>query len=658
MLTSHTPSTGSLRAYHFAAPIIAAIFLAPPTSASPEYIAGVPDWDQPQRTASPPGPDWDAWCVPTATANIIGFYEDIHAFPISDSKPFPFSPPTTDKRWQDYTVDNTSATGIHSATRADIGWFLNTNDKSNGAGGCAPTPCSGGHRGTQLGHILSGATGNHGLSGASGLLATHGAGHVKVINYGASSMNPSVFASFDNTGHSQATHGPGSGGAYIRNEMRQQRPALLHFEHFNIINRTTYTDSDDFFSNVDEYDTAEWGGFTFTDPDNLESWDPDEGIGHTVTVVGYFEYNDPDNPFPGGFTIIIHDNLDGYDTALGAPRPLALPWSTAPWSGTTFFQQWFGPCDSDVNADFTTDLFDIVSLFFDWGVPGPTPGDLNADNTCNVNDLFQLLACWPNQFLTHTFRLSAVEIYGEPNLFGQEIALDPPHNFYQAPFGNNYAPPTTIVSAFPETEWDSYVALGGRASTSSAPAWAPTGSTPMFSNSIGHFPPVIGVMAGGWYRPAGVESTPNPYDGYNGVFIARITTPAGATFQFDGEVRALIDLGDVARVVRLPVNGPPVLTDESGTPLRNPMTAKRHPAGNPTIPGFGAADVYDVYVQEAPAPVAASADVNASGIIDVNDITYVLFRLGNSGAPGYVDGDANADGITDVNDISYVIFRL
>ncbi len=58
------------------------------------------------------------------------------------------------------------------------------------------------------------------------------------------------------------------------------------------------------------------------------------------------------------------------------------------------------------------------------------------------------------------------------------------------------------------------------------------------------------------------------------------------------------------------------------------------------------------------APLPCNGDANADGTVDVNDISYVLFRLGNTGAPGTVDGDANADGIVDVNDLSYVLFRL
>ena len=55
---------------------------------------------------------------------------------------------------------------------------------------------------------------------------------------------------------------------------------------------------------------------------------------------------------------------------------------------------------------------------------------------------------------------------------------------------------------------------------------------------------------------------------------------------------------------------------------------------------------------------ACDGDANNDNTVDVNDISYVLFRLGNSGTPGSVDGDANSDGIVDVNDISYVLFRL
>ncbi len=51
-------------------------------------------------------------------------------------------------------------------------------------------------------------------------------------------------------------------------------------------------------------------------------------------------------------------------------------------------------------------------------------------------------------------------------------------------------------------------------------------------------------------------------------------------------------------------------------------------------------------------------DADMDGAIDVNDISFVLFRLGDACGAGLCDGDVNCDGVVDVNDISYVLFRL
>ena len=64
-------------------------------------------------------------------------------------------------------------------------------------------------------------------------------------------------------------------------------------------------------------------------------------------------------------------------------------------------------------------------------------------------------------------------------------------------------------------------------------------------------------------------------------------------------------------------------------------------------------------------------DANADGAVNVTDISFVLFRLGDStvgnctesGGGGFLcgtfcQGDANADGIVNVSDISFVLFRL
>ncbi len=58
--------------------------------------------------------------------------------------------------------------------------------------------------------------------------------------------------------------------------------------------------------------------------------------------------------------------------------------------------------------------------------------------------------------------------------------------------------------------------------------------------------------------------------------------------------------------------------------------------------------------------LTCDGDANSDFAVDVNDISYVLFRLGDlpNGSCGCLQGDANGDGIVDVNDISYVLFRL
>ncbi len=70
-------------------------------------------------------------------------------------------------------------------------------------------------------------------------------------------------------------------------------------------------------------------------------------------------------------------------------------------------------------------------------------------------------------------------------------------------------------------------------------------------------------------------------------------------------------------------------------------------------------DAITNYCQELPpASTPCDGDANGDGFIDVNDISYVLFRLGNVAPPVPVDGDVNGDLVVDVNDISYVLFRL
>ena len=286
------------------------------------YITGVPDWDQPVFAAGQaPGGAWGAWCVPTATANIVGYYRDKGVGgTIGDATAFPAGGVFgVNADWQDDTADNVQA------ARGDLGWYYNTNDLGLGGG----TPPS--YRGTQLVHIQKGMTGGGGLVGTgSGYFPAHGVNNVSVKNYGSHLMNTGIYSNFDTTPDLQSTHTDAAGFTEIMNEINAGRPLLGHFDHFVLGTKSRGSAS------FGAYDAAFWGDAPVFDPEldyiddaTGEIWNPAEGLGHTVTITGYFLLGDFENPFGKSNAIIVHDNTDGY-------IPLVLPWdSSSPWSGLT-----------------------------------------------------------------------------------------------------------------------------------------------------------------------------------------------------------------------------------------------------------------------------------------------------------------------------------
>jgi len=51
-------------------------------------------------------------------------------------------------------------------------------------------------------------------------------------------------------------------------------------------------------------------------------------------------------------------------------------------------------------------------------------------------------------------------------------------------------------------------------------------------------------------------------------------------------------------------------------------------------------------------------DVDGDSWVTTNDLTFVIFRLGNTGVPGALKGDADGNGVVDTNDLTFVVFRL
>lgn len=124
------------------------------------------------------------------------------------------------------------------------------------------------------------------------------------------------------------------------------------------------------------------------------------------------------------------------------------------------------------------------------------------------------------------------------------------------------------------------------------------------------------------------------------------------------------DMGQWEELARYPGDGPDMttFTEES---IAMPSNAY-HSAFRLRFSSTGTSSSVDEYddwfVDEVLLDgtlVACDGDADGDGTVTVNDVSYVIFRFGNSGAPGGgVDGDANGDGIVDVNDVSFVIFRF
>ena len=140
--------------------------LCPVAWAAPTYISNVPDWNQPtlidnnlpapgpvgnvQIPAIPaPGGVTTAWCAPTASANIMGYYRDtMVGLSIADNGVFPNTTALPAADWRDDAVDNVSAAPLVS--RQDLGWYMNTNSQGDPL---APVQNFG--AGTHYGNIFS-----------------------------------------------------------------------------------------------------------------------------------------------------------------------------------------------------------------------------------------------------------------------------------------------------------------------------------------------------------------------------------------------------------------------------------------------------------------------------------------------------------------------
>jgi hypothetical protein len=301
------------------------------------YLQNVPDWNQPtlvDANLPDPGPvnnvnmpaagATTAWCVPTASANIMGYYRDtMTGLTIADNQAFPNTtaraPNAPD--WRDDAVDDQS---FIAPTRNDLGWYLNTNGQ-----GDATMPFNPGMGGTHYGNVVPG-------------LGSYFTAHnlaPSIINF-ADLNGPAVI--YDNS-LVAPPHTVAMSYQRIKNEIDAGQPLLLHLLYWNFPQRNSVRAGG--LPALPDYDWGLWGPQVAGGPGG-EVYGVD--VGHTVTVVGYWDGADGNNPFIGmgnggsnPDALIVYDDADGTLLSGGnaTPLPFVIPYSTgennvglnAPW---------------------------------------------------------------------------------------------------------------------------------------------------------------------------------------------------------------------------------------------------------------------------------------------------------------------------------------
>ncbi|MHC5114929.1 MAG: hypothetical protein ACYTGP_10945, partial [Planctomycetota bacterium] len=263
MFTNHTNKSLAL---------IVGAGLTATVTAQPALVPLVPDWPQPifpTACCNAPGGaggDYGAYCVPTAAANVIGLYRDTYGVAIADPLPYPNYLGYGSPNFRDDLVDG------FNVPRQDLGWHLDTNGL--GVGGVP-------HRGTFLSDV----------EGGLGSYFDSRLESVSIRNYGgpAPSMPATLFRDFDTTCTPQIAHTDAAAYAEIRREIDAGRPLLGHWTHGHYGPLTPT-------GNIYEFAESTWLAEEWlvgpppgsTDDETGEPWDPDLGLGHTMTIVGYW----------------------------------------------------------------------------------------------------------------------------------------------------------------------------------------------------------------------------------------------------------------------------------------------------------------------------------------------------------------------------------
>lgn len=214
------------------------------------------------------------------------------------------------------------------------------------------------------------------------------------------------------------------------------------------------------------------------------------------------------------------------------------------------------------------------------------------------------------------FNLSCGGYGNPPNYQLGERLMASNGRIYQHELGTNYPPTPEAIAADPTLEFDSYIAVGGSPSTLSNRAMEPW--SVFCSATDGHFAPnyYTQINNDDWLMPLSHDwaatfpfggprsfSAPGP-SGNEAVFIARITLDRDRAV-FAPKLYVGIRDSTTRRLAAYwtSANGPSIYFDPTVpmAPATRPpgvwIQLKCYLSAQVDIPGFGPADVYDVYVE-------------------------------------------------------------
>ena len=261
-----------------------------------------------------PNTYYKAYCVPTTFANILNYYNDPSKNNLGIQLNYTTQnshPPLTDYLYN-YQGRPLTATGVTDINKIELGYFFNTNaygfDLSNGS-----------YNGTKLQSFLK-------FVDFMNVISPNAKYSYYYKGFG---INTSIYYEYTNI----------SGGTLntsyynindinnifnnIKEEINNNRPVILSFNHWNIIVSSNYAGSKDISGKtVNLYEFGPQVGSTldiqnsnsiYSNPEYIEeTWDPEGGLGHTVTCVGYFEDNSNN-------WVIVQDNINTTSKYVGLP---------------------------------------------------------------------------------------------------------------------------------------------------------------------------------------------------------------------------------------------------------------------------------------------------------------------------------------------------